>query len=92
MIGLRSLNAAQWAELEPLLDEMMLCVKYRPGPGIADQDLIAGVNSQIVEIRTRVELRKAILEMHVDPSLAAVLQISDQPSETQKDAVAQKAS
>jgi hypothetical protein len=88
IIGLRSLNAAQWAELEPLLDEMMLCVKYQPPGGLPAQELMAGVNGQIEEIRTRVELRKEILELHVDPSLAVVLQSSDQPAEPAKETAA----
>jgi hypothetical protein len=89
LIALRSLNAVQWNELEPLLDEMMACVKYQPPQaGVPAQDLILGANSQTEEIRTRVELRKAILELHVDPSLAAVLQTSDLTSEAPKDAAA----
>lgn len=92
LIGLRSLNSVKWEEIEPLLDEMMLCVKYQPPqPGVPAQDLIGGVNGQIEEIRTRVELRKAILELHVDPSLAAVLLTSDQPSEVPQDASAAQA-
>lgn len=88
IVGLQSLHASQWAELEPLLDEMMLCATYQPPGGVASQEIINGLNSQIEEIRTRVELRKAILELHVDPSLAAVLQNSDQPTEVEKDASA----
>jgi hypothetical protein len=84
IVGLRSLNAAQWNELEPLLDEMMLCIKYQPPSGMPAQDLINGTNGQIEEIRTRVALRQDILELHVDPSLAAVLQSSEQPSEPVK--------
>jgi hypothetical protein len=93
LIGLRSLNAAKWEEMEPLLDEMMSCVKYQPPQaGVQAQDLISGINSQIEEIRTRVELRKAILELHVDPSLAAVLQTSETSSEIEKDAAAPNSS
>lgn len=88
IVGLRSLHAAQWAELEPLLDEMMTCVKYQPPGGLPPQELISGINSQIEEIRTRVELRKEVLEMHVDPSLAAVLQTSDSPDEPAQKATA----
>lgn len=74
IVGLRGLHMAQWAELEPLLEEMMGCVRYvPPQQGLPDQEILSGVNSQIEEIRTRVELRKEILELHVDPSLAAAM-------------------
>jgi hypothetical protein len=93
IVGLRSLHAATWAELEPLLDEMMLCVKYQPPQsGVPAQDLIGGANGQIEEIRTRVMLRQEILELHVDPSLAAVLQSSDQPSDPAKEPAAKATS
>jgi|SRR5882724_5127230 len=91
IVGLRSLHAASWAELEPLLDEMMFCIKYQPPGALPAQDLIGGMNGQIEEIRTRVMLRQEILELHVDPSLAAVLQSSDQPAEQQKESAAPKA-
>lgn len=75
VIGFRSLHAARWEELEVLLDEMMACVKYTPGiVGVPDQELIAGVNSQIEEIRTRVELRKEVLMLHVSPFDLAAFQ------------------
>lgn len=86
LIGLRSLNHAQWAEIEPLLDEMMTCVKYQPPQaGLEAQEIVSGINSQIEEIRTRVELRKMVLELHVDPSLAAVFQTSEEPPEPPKE-------
>lgn len=91
IVGLRSLHAAQWGELEPLLDEMMLCVKYQPPGSLPAQDLLGGVNGQIEEIRTRVALRQEILELHVDPSFAAVLQSSDQPADLPADPAAAKA-
>lgn len=68
VIGFRSLHGARWEELEVLLDEMMTCIKYQPPLlGAPAQDLVAGVNSQIEDIRTRVELRKEVLMLHVDP-------------------------
>jgi hypothetical protein len=79
VVGLRSLNGTQWTELEPLLDEMMTCVKYKPPGVLPEQELFAGANGQIEEIKTRVMLRKEILEMHVDPSLTAVFLTSDDP-------------
>lgn len=81
IVGLRSLNGTNWAELEPLLDEMMSCVKYQPPGPVPAQELFPGANAQTEEIKTRVMLRKEILELHVDPSLAAVFQTSEVPQE-----------
>jgi hypothetical protein len=79
VIGFRSLHAARWEEVEILLDEMMACVKYKP-----PQDALPAVElrndstSQIEEIKTRVELRKEVLMLHVDPFVLAQFQTSDQ--------------
>lgn len=77
VIGFRALHAAKWEELEVLLDEMLLCVKYIGPPGTPDQDIIVGVNSQIEEVRTRVELRKAVLMLHVSPFDIASFQTTE---------------
>lgn len=63
--GLQALTSLSFADAEPLLDEMMGCVQIvekaitRP---LTDDD--------IEEVRTRMQLRKAILELHVGFSLA----------------------
>lgn len=78
VIGFRSLHAARWEELEVLLDEMMPCIKYQPPvAGLEAQEIIGGVNSQIEEIKTRVELRKEVLMIHVDPFALAAFQSTD---------------
>lgn len=75
VIGFRSLHAARWEELEVLLDEMMQNIKYQPPiAGVPASDLISGINSQIEEIRTRVELRKEVLMLHVSPFDLAAFQ------------------
>jgi hypothetical protein len=68
VIGFRSLHAARWEELEILLDEMMTCVKYQPDKAeLMPQDIRTDATSQIEEVRTRVELRKEVLMLHVNP-------------------------
>lgn len=74
VVGLRALHGAQWAELEPLLDEMMECIKFQP-PGTNGnpqllQPLFPGHNCQIEEIGTRAMLRKEVLQLHAGFSLA----------------------
>lgn len=77
VIGFRSLHAARWEELEVLLDEMMACVQYKPPQlDLPAQDLRNDTTSQIEEIRTRVELRKEVLMLHVDPFTLAAFQTS----------------
>lgn len=78
VIGFRSLHGARWDEMETLLDELMTCVKYKPPiVGIPPQEITPGINSQIEEIRTRVELRKEVLMLHVDPFALAAFQSMD---------------
>ena len=77
VIGFRSLHAARWEELETLLDEMMSCVQYKPPQiDLVAQDLRNDANSQVEEIRTRVELRKEVLMLHVAPFDLAAFQTS----------------
>lgn len=92
VLGFKALNAARWEELEPLLDEMMTCVKYQPpaisGQMIPAQDLMDGINGQIEEIKTRVELRKEVLMLHVSPFDLAAFQTSargDTPESSSSD-------
>lgn len=70
VVGLRALHGAQWEEFEPLLDEMMNCVKWCPPGNAPLQDIHPGVDSQIEEVKTRVELRKELIELHLGFSLA----------------------
>lgn len=51
--------------LKDLLDEMFTCVKYLPeNAKIMPQALIIGDGSQIEEIRTRWQLRRALYYLH----------------------------
>lgn len=84
VVGLRALHGAQWAEIEPLLDEMMNCVKFQP-PGMAGntdllQPLFPGSHSQIEEISTRWMLRKEVVQLHAGFSLADALPTSGAPA------------
>jgi hypothetical protein len=80
VIGLRSLHGAQWAEVEPLLEEMMNCVQWVPPGTNADPALLQpiwpGANAQTEEVGTRLLLRREVLGLHMDPSLADALSTS----------------
>lgn len=79
VIGLRSMHGAQWVEIEPLLDEMMGCVQWCPPGNAPPQPIFAGEDSQIEEVVTRIELRKAAIELHLGFSLAGDQSISESP-------------
>lgn len=82
--GLASLGATMfdgfsgihWDLLEPLMDEMMLCVRLIPDP--AREDVTRPLlEIDIEEIKTRLLLRNAWLELHIGFSFAADTPISE---------------
>lgn len=78
MVGLRAFMAAPWADVGPLLDELMGCVQ-RVEPAITR----SLVESDIEDIGTRMRLRDEVLQLHVGFSLAAVLFQAVAPLQTQ---------
>lgn len=73
VMGIRSLQGLQYAEVEPLLEEMFGCIQYLPPGGLPAQQIFPGINSQIEEVKTRLQLRYELLELHVGFSLADAL-------------------
>ncbi len=74
MAGIASVGVGMLARLdfevaEPLLAEMMACVRIDMGNGIV-RDLIEGDCGDIEEVITRFQLRKAVLELHLGFSIA----------------------
>ncbi len=65
VIALMNAVSETWDEAESLLDEMMTCVQIKEASGARDL-----IGDDIEEVATRVELRKAVLELHVGFSLA----------------------
>lgn len=70
VVGINSLINIQWAEAKPLLDEMIGCVQFKPSEEAQVRPLFA---DDIEEVSTRVRLRKAVWDLHVDFSAAAAL-------------------
>jgi hypothetical protein len=70
VVGINSLLQVSWIEAEPLLDEMLGCVKIKPSEQAEVRPL---VETDIQEVSTRVRLRKAVWDLHVDFSSAAAL-------------------
>lgn len=89
VVGLKSLHGAQWAEVEPLIDELAGCIKFQP-PGCANkpdmlQMLFPDPNSQIEEQATFFNLLKEVAQLHLGFSLADALSTSGttpSPSDT----------
>lgn len=81
--GVAQVGMGMLANLPPelafeLLDEMMQCVQYQPSP--AKPEIVRGlIEDDIEEVATRIQLRKAVFELHVDFSQAAGQLTSGQP-------------
>ena len=70
---LGGLGKIRWELLEPLLDEMMECVRIVPDP-VKNPDFSRGLNKtteDIEEVTTLLQLRGAILKLHTGFSFAA---------------------
>jgi hypothetical protein len=64
ILGLKALGGMSFKDAEPLLDEMMACVKIKPSPHDKPEIIRSLVESDIEEIATRVFLRSAVFELH----------------------------
>jgi hypothetical protein len=69
MIGIQALASVQFADAEPLMDEMMGCVQIAPSAGIV-RPLFEG---DIEEVATLATLRGALIELHTGFSIAGTL-------------------
>lgn len=72
-MGLRMLPGVDVHALKPLLDEMMGCVSYKPPGSFPAQALQTGELYQIEEIKTLLQLRAEVLELHLGFSLAGTV-------------------
>ena len=73
--NLEALAKITWDDVEPLLDEMMACVKVSPSPTIT-RPLMAEADD-IEEVKTMLTIRKEILSLHFDFFASAVDSTSD---------------
>ncbi|CAM2143814.1 conserved protein of unknown function [Pararobbsia alpina] len=61
-LGIKSLTKVPYDAAKPLLDEMMRCIQFAPdGNREIARDLVA---DDIEEVATRLQLRKAVLDLH----------------------------
>lgn len=64
---------------QSLLDAMLPCIQYQHDPNHAAQPIMLDAKCQIEEISTWFQLRKAVLDLHVDPFKAASASSSAAP-------------
>ncbi|WP_447876938.1 hypothetical protein [Serratia fonticola] len=69
-LGLQMIGKLPYAEAEALLDEMFSCITIAPNPSSLEITRSL-VEDDIEEISTRVKLRMAVFNLHVDFSTAA---------------------
>lgn len=80
-MGIKSLGKIRFEDAEPLLDEMMQCVRIIPDPNKPNviRDLI---DEDIEEVKTRLILRKEVFQLHLGFSPAADPSTSGQAAKT----------
>ena len=81
--GLQALQSLAPEIIKPLMDEMFECIKYQHDPRHPLQAILPGDESQIEEVVTRMQLRKAVLELHVGFSLGDLASTTGSPPSTQ---------
>lgn len=64
-VGLRAFAGIRWEDAEPLIEEMMGCVKIMPNPS-KPSVVRPLIEEDIEEVATRIELRKQIWSLHTD--------------------------
>lgn len=80
-VGYMSLLKIPFESAKPLLDDMMTCVQYAPSPNLK-RPLI---EDDIEEVSTRLQLRKAIWNLHMDFFLDANTSTSEsKPAQNQQ--------
>lgn len=67
--GLKALLSADYNVVEPLLDEMLAQAKYEHAPGHPLQNIVAGKNCCVEEIKTFLTLQSALFKLHTGFSL-----------------------
>lgn len=65
VVGVKALGGLDWELAEPLLDEMFACIQIVPDA--SRPQVVRGlVEDDIEEVKTRLFLRKEILNMHIE--------------------------
>lgn len=83
-VGVQALGMLSAPQVQPLLDELWpVCVRIvPPKEGLMPQEILPGINSQIEEVKTRLEIYRALLKLHTGFSMPAELQTSESPQDS----------
>lgn len=81
-VGLSALGKVPFEQAEPLLDEIMGCVQIVPDPS-KPHVVRALIDEDIEEVATRLELRKAVWDLHTGFFSLGGLSTSESQSEPQ---------
>jgi hypothetical protein len=71
--GIRSLAGMRYADVEPLLAQMLACVTFKPQTAAPIDMSLESTLSQIEEVKTLLTLRYEVLSLHLGFSLADAL-------------------
>lgn len=83
MVGFQAFRNASFADVEPLMDEMMTCIKIAPSP--ENRSIVRGlVENDIEEVKTRFDLRQHILELHAGFTLAELASMMASPAKPKR--------
>jgi hypothetical protein len=74
-IGIKALSKVPFDAAKPLFDEMMACVEFMPDPKNASV-VRPLIDDDTEEVSTRLKLRKAVLDLHLDFFIAAGQSVS----------------
>lgn len=81
VMGIQALSGLKHADAKPLLDEVLTCVEFCPDP-TKPEVLRPLIEDDIEEVLTRVLLRKAVLELHLNFSVPDNPLMSGQSGQT----------
>jgi len=72
-LGIRAFGRMDFDDAEPLMDEMFQCIKFMPDA--MRPEVVRGlIEDDIEEVRTRYELRKETIKLHINFSIPAAVQ------------------
>lgn len=77
VLGIEAIVKVHMEDVEPLLDEMLECISVKPNPKNLNIVRPLRVDEDIEEVRTLLQLRKEVLNLHLGFS-----QTAEQPKQT----------
>ena len=76
VMGVKAFAGVTFSDAEPLMDEMLKCIKFVPEPSkpqIVRALVMDGISDDIEEVSTIIRLRMEVLQLHVGFSISGAL-------------------